>query len=136
MDEIYLVSGFIVALLAVIFFKKESDLPASSPSSNSRVVTKTDSSGISGVAKYLQDQQSALLESEGSSVEKYLEKKQSIEDAQLEEQRVSGVAKYLEAKKAVPLSSVSKYMARKAIYSKEMAKKNVSGVQKYLNSRD
>jgi hypothetical protein len=50
---------------------------------------------------------------------------------------VSSVEKYLATKeKDSPVSSVSKYMAKKTIHEKKRAKENVSGVEKYLKKND
>jgi len=113
MEEHYLLSLFVFIIFGVVFSKKEKNAvstftPESYNSSNNT------SSGLSGVAKYLESK----VEAKPSGVAKYLENKQSIENSQKKEQKVSGVAKYLASKNEAPISSVSKYMARKAIDTK------------------
>ncbi len=135
MEENYLLSLFIAFIFGAMFFKKDSK-------TQTEVITSTrsyvsDSSKLSGVDKYLQSQKDDLLLSEVSGVEKYLENKQNLDNSgEQQEQSISGVARYLSSKDDVMVSSVSKYMAQQAIQAKEMAKLNVSGVEKYLNNRD
>ena len=135
MEENYLLSLFIAFIFGAMFFKKDSK-------TQTEVITSTrsyvsDSSKLSGVDKYLQSQKDDLLLSEVSGVEKYLENKQNLDNSgEQQEQSISGVARYLSSKDDVMVSSVSKYMAQQAIQANEMAKLNVSGVEKYLNNRD
>jgi hypothetical protein len=83
---------------------------------DSEVVTKDDSCGLTGVAKYLQSQKPVAS--------------------------ATGVAKYLKIKEQHMPSSVAKYLARQAIVSKQKLeiedseKVSVTGVEKYLKTHE
>ena len=133
MEENYLYALFVVFLFSLVFLKKEKKPVASLY--KAKVVSKNDTAGASGVAKYLQKQETEVLQSKVTGVAKYLQEKEILNDVKAESLAISGVAKYLATKKETPVSGVGKYMARKAIHAKKMAKENVSGVEKYLNNR-
>ena len=128
MEENYLVSVFLAFLFGFILFRKEK---SASVHSEAPSRSKHQRSEVSGVSRYLQNQQGESQQL--SSVSKYLA---AMEQTSLEEsQQPTGVAKYL-AGKQVEASGVSKYMAKKAISEKEKAKTRISGVEKYLKNRN
>ena len=133
MEENYLFSLIVFFLFGFVLFKKDSK--SSSYTDNSlRPSVKESDSGVSGVARYLQNKQGDLSQSRLTGVSKYLESK---EEQETESQVVvSGVAKYLATKEEASVSGVSKYMAKQSIQAKKIAKENVSGVEKYLNNRN
>lgn len=111
MEENYLIGLFVAFIFSFVLFKKDST--ASTDTTVKQPKVSRDTSGVTGVARYLQEKQG----SDAASTP------------------VSGVAKYLAGKESAPVSGVSKYMARQAINAKKIAKENVSGVEKYLNNR-
>jgi len=132
MEENYILGLIVFFLCSFVFFKK--DKSTAETVSKPEVKSYRDNSGSTGVAKYLKahDEQVSI---EVSGVAKYLQAKEALNAEETEALAVSGVAKYLANKAETPVSGVSKYMARQAIQAKKMAKENVSGVEKYLNSR-
>ncbi|MCK5191302.1 MAG: hypothetical protein KAR12_14750 [Methylococcales bacterium] len=132
MEENYLISLFVFFLFGFVLFKKDSK-KSSYPANSKRPSVKERASNVSGVARYLQDKQDDLSQSKLTGVSRYLESKEEQGSENLVV--VSGVAKYLATKEEVPVSGVSKYMARQSIQAKKTAKENVSGVEKYLNNR-
>lgn len=67
-----------------------------------------------------------------TGVSHYLQKKQDLR----QEMNPTGVAKYLVLKEAdLPVSSVSKYIARQSVLANIAAEENKSGVEKYLSNR-
>ncbi len=133
MEENYIIGLIVLFIFSFVIFKK--DKSAVETASKSVVKSYKDTSGTTGVARYLKNQGDEQLANEVSGVAKYLQVKEAL-NAELEESLViSGVAKYLANKEETPVSGVSKYMARQAVYAKKMAKENVSGVEKYLNNR-
>ncbi len=133
MEENYIFSLIVFFLFGFVLFKKDSK-SSSYTANNKRPSVKERASNISGVARYLQDKQDDLSQSKLTGVSRYLESKE--EQEQENPVAVSGVAKYLATKEEVPVSGVSKYMARQSIQAKKIAKENVSGVEKYLNNRN
>lgn len=134
MEENYLIGLIVSLLFGFVLFKKENnvsvDTQKTKPSSSN-----VEASGLSGVAKYLHKQKGELLQSKVTGVAKYLQEKEILNSVNTESLAISGVAKYLATKEEAPVSGVSKYMARQAIYEKKIAAENVSGVEKYLNNR-
>lgn len=133
MEENYLVGLFVCLLFGFVLFKKDNKTTADISKNESS--SHRDNSNVTGVAKYLKDQQDAVMQSKVSGVAKYLQEKELLEISNTENSAVSSVAKYLAKKADAPVSGVSKYMARQAVHAKRMAKENVSGVEKYLNAR-
>jgi len=132
MEENYLLGMFVVIIFSFVLFKKEDKVSAEPTRKKS---FSSNSSDVTGVSKYLRNQQKEDLSSKVSGVAKYLLEKEEQINAHAQNSSVSGVAKYLASKAEAPVSGVSKYMARQAIHAKKMAKENVSGVEKYLNNR-
>jgi len=130
MEENYLVALIMAFIFGFVLLKKDKSL--ATDVSTSKAKSYGGASGETGVAKYLNQHQAEV---KVSGVAKYLQEKQLLEDEKAESLVVSGVEKYLASKNQQPASGVSKYMAKKAIYAKKMAKENVSGVEKYLNNR-
>ena len=134
MEENYLIGLIVSLLFGFVLFKKENkiseDAQRIKPSS-----PNVETSGVSGVAKYLQKQNAEFLQSKVTGVAKYLHEKEILNSVNTESLAISGVAKYLATKEEASVSGVSKYMARQAIYAKKIAAENVSGVEKYLKNR-
>ena len=134
MEENYLFGLLVLGFFGVVAFIKPEQ-------KTSGVISKQEdssfnkSSDVSGVAKYLQAKVEITLQSKSTGVEKYLQEKEALHSEKAENLVVSGVAKYLDAKKQASASGVTKYMAKQAVYAKEIAEKNASGVEKYLKSR-
>lgn len=133
MEDNYIIGLIVLFLFSFVFFKK--DKSTSVTASKAEPKSYRDSSGATGVARYLKSHDDELASSKESGVEKYLQAKEALNAERSEALAVSGVAKYLANKAQTPVSGVSKYMARQAIHAKKMAKENVSGVEKYLNNR-
>ncbi len=134
MEENYLLGLVVLFFLSVVFLKKEkkSDVDIY----NAAVASNNDSSiASSGVTKYLQKQEAEILQNKVTGVAKYLQEKEIQNVVEAESIAISGVAKYLATKEETPVSGVGKYMARRAIQAKKIAKENMSGVEKYLNNR-
>ncbi|MCK5120506.1 MAG: hypothetical protein KAQ91_00910 [Methylococcales bacterium] len=113
MEENYLIGLFVAFIFSFVLFKKDSTASTEDTTERQQPKVHRDTSGATGVARYLQEKQGSDIASPA----------------------VSGVAKYLAGKENAPVSGVSKYMARQAIHAKKMAKENVSGVERYLNNR-
>ena len=137
MEDNYLVGLFVLFLFSFVLFKKEkkTTIAIRTPKKLRSSSLQIQTSDVTGVAKYLQNQQDEVMQSKVTGVAKYLQEKEVLDFENTESLAVSGVAKYLASKEETPVSGVSKYMARQAIYEKKMAKENVSGVEKYLNNR-
>ena len=133
MEENYLISLIVFFLFGFVLFKKDSK-KSSYTDNNLRPSVKKSASNVSGVARYLQNKQGDLSQSQLTGVSRYLESKEEQEPESQE--IVSGVAKYLATKEEATVSGVSKYMARQSVQAKNIAKENVSGVEKYLNNRN
>ncbi|GEM_PF-3383179 len=130
MEENYIIGLIVLFVFSFVLFKKDktSDVSVSEP----EVKSYRDSSGATGVARYLNNHDDSVRV---SGVAKYLQEKEALNAEHEESLVVSGVAKYLANREETPVSGVSKYMARQAVHAKKMAKENVSGVEKYLNNR-
>jgi len=135
MEENYLVGLFVLFIFSFVLLKKDKELVEAPRNKRNTSTDTSSSSNVTGVAKYLRNQENNDSNTKVSGVEKYLLEKEELSIAQAQDSVISGVAKYLASKSETPVSGVSKYMARQAIYAKKMAKENVSGVEKYLNNR-
>lgn len=135
MEDNYIIGLVIIFILSFLVFKKDKSAPVTANSARKDVKSYRDSSGATGVAKYLKNQEGDVASASVSGVAKYLQEKEAQNAEKEENSAVSGVAKYLASKEETPVSGVSKYMARQAVHAKKMAKENVSGVEKYLNNR-
>lgn len=113
MEESYLAGILVSFLFAFVLFKKDKTITEKTVSKKSASSISYQSSGTTGVARYLQEQEVISGESEYTA-----------------DNSASGVAKYL-ANKDVVVSGVSKYMAQQSKQTKE----NMSGVEKYLKNR-
>ncbi len=133
MEENYLIALLMAVLFGFVLFKKDKETADDVVSQKNKSYGVA--SGESGVAKYLSQRQAEDTASNISGVAKYLQEKEQL-NAELEQSQVlSGVEKYLAEKQENRMSGVSKYMAKQAVLAKQMAKENVSGVEKYLNRR-
>ena len=109
------------------FLKKEKKSPVATKRRISTLSNK-DSSGDSGVEKYLKQQLAA--DNKITRVSQYIQEKEDLNVENEESLTLTGVAKYLETREEdSPVSSVSKYVARKTLHEKKIAKENVSGVE-------
>ena len=132
MEENYLIGLVVIFVVWFLFFKKKSAV--SIENSIESIIQPTVDTSVSGVERYLNKQ--CPTSTNLSGVARYLQEKQDSEIVvDTENTTLSGVAKYLVGKESVPVSSVSKYVARQAIHAKQTAKNNASGVEKYLNNR-
>jgi len=111
MDENYLISLMVAFFFGLAFFKKDTKI-----SFDTQEVSRIPSRNASG----------------HTGVSHYLQKKQDLR----QEMNPTGVAKYLVLKEAdLPVSSVSKYIARQSVLANIVAEENKSGVEKYLSNR-
>lgn len=133
MEENYLIALIMAFLFGFVLLKKDKKADDEASTSDARSYRKA--SGETGVAKYLNQQQGELPQAKVSGVAKYLQEKELLNIEKQESLAISGVEKYLASKTQTPVSGVSKYVAKKEVYAKKMAKENISGVEKYLNSR-
>lgn len=118
-------------MLSFSFFKKDKKTSIKKQKKTTSVLDKENGSGVE---KYLQ---SKTATSQSTRVSKYIQEKNDLNIENEKNIALSGVAKYLETKADMfPVSSVSKYVAKKTIYEKQIAKENVSGVEKYLKTRN
>lgn len=116
------------------FFKKEKKSPVETKRKVS-TLSRKNSNGDSGVEKYLKQQ--VVADNKITRVSQYIQERENLNVENEESLTLSGVAKYLETREEdFPMSSVSKYVVRKTLQEKKIAKENVSGVEKYLNNRD
>lgn len=103
----------VLSVAAFLYFKKSKGTSPTKPAVRRRASSApaaprvADASGLTGVAKYLQQKSPKL----------------------------SGVAKYIEANQASPKSGVAKYVARKVVAAKQAASEKTTGVEKYLRNR-
>jgi len=132
MEENYLIALVMAFLFGFVLLKKDKDAVENISTPKPR--SSGGASGETGVAKYLSQQHEAS-QPKVSGVAKYLQEKELLENEIAESQAISSVERYLANKKQDPVSGVSKYVAKQAVYAKQMAKENVSGVEKYLNNR-
>lgn len=88
-----------------------------------------DPGGLTGVAKYLENQEAILLAAKNA---KLLEEQKSASV-------VSGVAKYIQMRDQFPTSGVTKYVLRQALAEKQqkqiVGEIEVTGVEKYLKNK-
>lgn len=129
MDENYLFVLVFLGLISAVLFKKEKKISLDNRDEKHSSLHHSSSTGT-GVSRYLQSQQHDAVP-EVTGVARYLKEKEGV----MAENAVSSVAKYLASKEETSISGVSKYMARRAVQAKRLAKENVSGVEKYLNRR-
>lgn len=99
----YLIALVVLAVVGFVFFRKRS---APEPAARRAAVYSADTSGLTGVAKYVQRQQGPTA----TGVAKYLEKQVA---AVKEKAASTGVAKYLEKKMVESETGVSKYLRNK-----------------------
>ena len=92
--------GIVILAAAAFLYRKKSSASKESTTSNP--------TGLTGVAKYLENKTPKL----------------------------SGVARYLEANQPTPKSGVAKYVAKKVVESKKAAANNVTGVEKYMRNQN
>lgn len=138
MEENYLVALLISFLFGFVLFKKEkaptADIDDDKAGVRKTVPTTMQSSEVSGVDKYLQGKNGGA-DAKMTGVSLYLQEKEGLDSDEDIVADGSSVDKYLETKaKDFPVSSVSKYMARKKIQTQQETKENLSSVEKYLKS--
>ncbi|MFZ2451128.1 MAG: hypothetical protein WAW36_11470 [Methylovulum miyakonense] len=129
MNQNYL-SGFLPpAVAGLFFFMKRHD----ETHEETHIVLPTyscDASGLTGVARYLENQRQILEASK--------EEAESLED-QRNTQVITGVAKYVEKTRQNPVSGVTRYMLKKSLAEKNApktaSKPQVTGVAKYLSNQ-
>lgn len=97
----------VVLVVAAFLFSKKSKGSAKSTGSAERVVASANTSGLTGVARYLHEKSPKL----------------------------TGVAKYLEENQSAPKSGVAKYVAKKVVAAKRAAAEKTTGVEKYMRNR-
>lgn len=113
------------AVAALFLPQKKSAVQSEQTDQPETKVFVKDTSGLTGVAKYLAQQEAVLKAS------------QVIEEIVVAPV-VSGVAKYLQAREQQPVSGVAKYMLKKSIaqrQSKQEADVAQTGVEKYLKNQ-
>ena len=103
---------FAVVVLAVAAFlfsrrSKGSAKAKAKNTSRSAARASNNASGLTGVARYLQEKSPQL----------------------------TGVAKYLAETQATPKSGVAKYVAKKVVAAKQAASEKVTGVEKYVRNK-
>lgn len=132
MDQNYLSGFFLPAVAGLFFFMKRHDKGESYEETHIAppIIYAPDASGLTGVERYLESQR-RLLE---------VDKKESeLLDEQRNTQVITGVAKYLEKSQKNPVSSVSRYMLKKALAEKNAPKvtpkAQETGVAKYLSNQ-
>jgi len=115
-DEESMVTLFGLLVLAAVGFillkRKSSSVPEESArsvqtTSRIKVTSRSSNTGVTGVARYLSKNMPEL----------------------------STVAKYLQNKDKIPISGVSKYVAKKVVAAKAAAVAKRTGVEKYLRDR-
>lgn len=136
MEENYLLALLVSFLFGFVLFKKDETDPEESK--EKKHTLSTTNSSVSGVERYLKNQQVTTDSNDGlSRVSKYIQERESLNIEKEKSIAESSVEKYLAIKeKDSPVSSVSKYMAKKTIHEKKIAKENLSGVEKYLKKYD
>src|SRR5512137_1258752 len=93
------------AVAGLFFFMKRPKVEEVEEVKTEYPVYSRDPSGLTGVAKYLDKQEAALLASINASEQ---EQQESV-------QLVSGVAKYLESRENNPITGVAKYLLRQSL---------------------
>ncbi|MCK5356385.1 MAG: hypothetical protein KAJ63_14810, partial [Methyloprofundus sp.] len=103
--------AIVVLAVAAFLFSRKSKSSAKAKSTGSvatgRVAASANESGLTGVARYLNDKSPKL----------------------------TGVAKYLEENQSSPKSGVAKYVAKKVVAAKKAAAEKTTGVEKYIRNR-
>ena len=129
MDQNNLSGLFLPAVAGLFFFMKRPKVEEGEEVKTVYPVYTRDPSGLTGVAKYL-DNQAALLLASISANEQA--KQESVK-------LVSGVARYLESSEHSATSGVAKYVLRQAIAEKQkkqtFKEAEVTGVEKYLKNK-
>jgi len=97
-DELSPILGLVILAVAVFLYRKKA---------GSKVESNNADTGLTGVAKYLQNKAP----------------------------KISGVAKYLETHQPTPKSGVAKYVARRVVEAKKAAAEKTTGVEKYMRKR-
>ena len=129
MEQNNLSGLFFPAVAGLFFFMKRPKVEEVKEVETVYPVYTRDPSGLSGVAKYLDKQEAALLASKNAMEKEHQEPVQ----------QVSGVARYLETCMQNPTSGVTKYLLRQALSAKQIKQTlkevEVTGVEKYLKNR-
>ena len=124
MEQSNLSGLFLPAVAGLFFFMKRPKVEEIEEVKTVYPVYGRDPSGLSGVAKYLHEQEALLLAKIAAEEQASQEPVQSA----------SGVARYLESQEQSSPSGVAKYMLRQAIAEKEKKQTlkhvEVSGVEK------
>ncbi len=137
MEENYLFGLLVFVFFGIVaFIKPEKAKREVKRKQEASSYNKSSDVSVSGVAKYLQEKNAAILQSSVTGVAKYLQEKEVLNIVKDEELSITGVAKYLATQEQAPASGVSRYMAKQAVYAKQIAAENVSGVEKYLKNRN
>jgi hypothetical protein len=117
---------FLPAVAGLFFFMKR---PKDKEIETVYPVYFGDPGGLTGVAKYLENQEAILLAARNA---KLLEEQKSVSV-------VSGVAKYIQMCDQNPTSGVTKYVLRQALAEKQkkqiVGEVEVTGVEKYLKNK-
>ena len=129
MDQNNLSGLFFPAVAGLFFFMKRPKVEEVEELEAVYPVYTRDPSGLTGVAKYLDKQEAALLASRNANEQEHQEPVQLV----------SGVARYLESCEQNPTSGVTKYLLRQSLAEKEkmqtLKEIEVSGVEKYLKNK-
>jgi hypothetical protein len=131
MDPTVLMGLVILAVVGYLLFGKKSAASSSVATAETARVYSKDDSGLTGVAKYLQNHQEADNEESAlaiTGVARYLQNQPTI--------KKSGVAKYVarQSLSAKKVSSVGKYIAKQSVAVKKMPVQKTTGVAKYLEN--
>jgi hypothetical protein len=130
MNQNYLSGFFFPAVAGLFFFMKKPDEASYEETHIVLPTYSADSSGLTGVARYLEIQKQSLEVSQ---------KEAELLEDQRNTQVITGVAKYLEKAKQSPVSSVSRYMLKKSLAEKNapkvVGKPQATGVAKYLSNQ-
>ncbi len=118
---------FLPAVAGLFFFMKR---PKVKEIETVYPVYTRDDSGLTGVARYLENQEAILLAARNA---KLLEDQKSV-------QLVSGVARYIQMRDQFPTSGVTKYVLRQALAEKQKQQVppgeiGATGVEKYLRNK-
>ncbi|MGR8998083.1 MAG: hypothetical protein ACU88J_03435 [Gammaproteobacteria bacterium] len=117
---------FLPAVAGLFFFMKR---PKVKEIETVYPVYTRDPSGLSGVARYLENKEAILLAERNA---KLLEEQKPV-------QVVSGVAKYIQMQEQFPTSGVTKYVLRQALAEKQKqpvpGEIEATGVEKYLKNK-
>ncbi|MDD5274455.1 MAG: hypothetical protein PHR16_00030 [Methylovulum sp.] len=120
--------GFFFPAVAGLFFFLNKPKVEEAELVEYKVYSK-DASGLTGVERYLENQQNNLKESDFTC----------SSDENISKSVVSGVAKYLSNRDQFPITGVTKYTIRLAIAQKQEKQKatqgNETGVAKYLKNK-